>query len=104
MFVPGSVRLHSRLIKSLGLACVFVCAAFAQPQYFISTIAGGSVPLTPAPALTTAITQPQRVTVDGTGNAYFTASNALFKISTTGTLTLVAGTGRVGYSGDGGPP
>lgn len=81
---------------------VFLRVAAAQPQYLASTIAGGSVPLTPAPALSTGITQPQRVAVDVNGNVYFTASNAVFKSSSGGTLTLVAGTGRTGYSGDGG--
>ena len=95
--------MYSRLSKSLGLALVFAAFAAAQPQYLVSTIAGGSVPPTPAAALSTAVTQPQRVTVDATGNAYFTASNAVFKMSTSGTLTLLAGTGRMGYAGDGGP-
>jgi sugar lactone lactonase YvrE len=101
--VPWECVLYSRLHKSLGLAFVFGAFLAAQPQYLVSTVAGGSVPPTPAPALSTGITQPQRVTVDGNGNVYFTASNAVFKMSSGGTLTLVAGTGRTGYSGDGGP-
>jgi sugar lactone lactonase YvrE len=100
--VAWEFLLYSRLNKSLGLALVFTGLAAAQPQYLISTIAGGSVPPTPAAALATSITQPQRVTVDGNGNVYFTASNAVFKSSSSGTLTLIAGTGRVGYAGDGG--
>jgi sugar lactone lactonase YvrE len=99
----GSFFLYSRLNKSLGLALAFGAFAAAQPQYVVSTIAGGSVTPTPVAALSASITQPQRVATDSTGNVYFTASNAVFKISTSGTLTLVAGTGRVGYAGDGGP-
>jgi trimeric autotransporter adhesin len=99
--------LYSRLNKSLGLAFVlgaaFTRIAAGQPQYVISTTAGGSVPVTPSPSLGTEITQPQRVAIDGSGNVYFTASNAVFKSSASGTLTLVAGTGRMGYAGDGGP-
>jgi sugar lactone lactonase YvrE len=99
--------LYSRLNKSLGLAFVlgaaFTRIAAGQPQYVISTTAGGSVPVTPAPALGTEITQPQRVAIDGSGNVYFTASNAVFKSTASGTLTLIAGTGRMGYAGDGGP-
>ena len=95
--------LYSRLSNSLGLAFVFASFAAAQPQYLVSTIAGGSVPSTPVAALSAAITQPQRVTVDGSGNVYFTASNAVFKMSASGTLTLLAGTGRMGYAGEGGP-
>ena len=95
--------MYSRLSKSLGLVFVFASFAAAQPQYLMSTVAGGSVPPTPAPALGTAITQPQRVAIDGSGNVYFTASNAVFKMTASGTLTLLAGTGRTGYAGDGGP-
>jgi len=98
----GSVFLYSRLSKSLGLAFVFMGIAAAQPQFLITTVAGGAIQPTPVPALSAAIVQPQRVTVDGGGNVYFTASNAVFKIAN-GTMTLLAGTGRVGYAGDGGP-
>ncbi len=95
--------LYSRLSKSLGLALVFASFAAAQPQYLMSTVAGGSVPSTPVPALSAAITQPQRVAIDSSGNVYFTASNAVFKMTASGSLTLLAGTGRMGYAGDGGP-
>jgi trimeric autotransporter adhesin len=94
--------LYSRLNKSLGLALVFGAFAAAQPQYLVTTIAGGSVPPTPAPALSTVLTQPQRIAADGNGNLFFTATNAVYKMSSGGTLTLIAGTGRMGYSGDGG--
>lgn len=95
--------LYSRLSKSLGLAFVFACYAAAQPQYLVSTVAGGSVPSTPVAALSASITQPQRITTDKSGNLYFTASNVVFELSSSGTITLLAGTGRMGYAGDGGP-
>jgi len=98
--------LFLRVSKSLGLtlvsSAVFIGSVAAQPQYIVSTVAGGALPPTPSVALNTAITQPQRVTTDSGGNVYFTASNAVYKLSGT-TLTLLAGTGRPGYSGDGGP-
>jgi sugar lactone lactonase YvrE len=102
----GRVFLYSRLGRSLGLAfvfgVVFTGLAAAQPQFLVTTVAGGSIQQTPVPALSASIVQPQRVTVDANGNVYFTASNAVFKIAN-GTLILLAGTGRVGYAGDGGP-
>jgi uncharacterized protein (TIGR03437 family) len=41
--------------------------------------------------------------VDSHGNVYFTSANAVFEITSGGTLTLVAGNSRTGFSGDGGP-
>jgi trimeric autotransporter adhesin len=75
--------------------------ALAQ-QYTISTVAGGAPPATPVAATGISIGQPARVATDTAGNVYFSASNAVFKVSSGGTLTLVAGTSRAGYSGDGG--
>ncbi|MGD1095611.1 MAG: hypothetical protein ABSB35_26900 [Bryobacteraceae bacterium] len=76
--------------------------ALAQ-QYTISTFAGGSPPPTPVAALNTSIGPPQRVAMDSSGNLYFGSLNCVFKISPSGQMTLVAGTSRPGYSGDGGP-
>jgi uncharacterized protein (TIGR03437 family) len=75
---------------------------FAQ-QYTITTVAGGAPPATPATAASTPIGMPHRVAVDSAGNVVFSASNSVFRLSSNGTLTLVAGNGRAGYGGDGGP-
>lgn len=85
------------LFLCLGCACV----ALGQ-QYSITTVAGGAPPPTPVAATSTTIGQPERVTVDASGNLYFSAGNSVFKLSG-GTLTLVAGNSRAGFSGDGGP-
>jgi uncharacterized protein (TIGR03437 family) len=45
--------------------------------------------------------QPGRVAVNA-GNLYFSSSNCVFKIDATGTVTLIAGNSRAGFSGDGG--
>ena len=79
------------------MAC---CAAFAQP-YSISTVAGGAPPNTPVAATGITIGQPRRVTTDSSGSVYFSSDNAVFKIAG-GTLALVAGNSRPGFSGDGG--
>ncbi len=76
--------------------------AFAQ-QYTISTLAGGAPPATPVSASSAAIGLPGRVTADSAGNVYFSASNSVFRLASNGTLTLVAGNSRAGFSGDGGP-
>ena len=75
--------------------------ALAQ-QYSISTVAGGAPPATPAAAASISMGQPGRVALDAAGNLYFSASNCVFKIDSTGTVTLIAGTSRAGFSGDGG--
>uniref|UniRef100_Q01U05 NHL repeat containing protein n=1 Tax=Solibacter usitatus (strain Ellin6076) TaxID=234267 RepID=Q01U05_SOLUE len=76
-------------------------SAFAQ-QYTISTVAGGAPPPTPVAALSTSIGQPRKIALSG-GNMYFSSGNSVFKIDGSGTLTLVAGNSRAGFSGDGGP-
>jgi uncharacterized protein (TIGR03437 family) len=75
--------------------------ALAQ-QYSISTVAGGAPPATPAAAASVSMGQPGRVAIDASGNLYFSSSNCVFKINGGGTVTLVAGTSRAGFSGDGG--
>jgi uncharacterized protein (TIGR03437 family) len=75
--------------------------ALAQ-QYSISTVAGGAPPATPAVASTVSMGQPGRVALDASGNLYFSASNCVFKINSAGTVTLIAGNSRAGFSGDGG--
>ena len=75
--------------------------AFAQ-QYTISTFAGGAPPTTPASALNTSIGQPRKLVAAG-GNIYFSSGNSVFKIDGAGSLSLVAGNSRAGFSGDGGP-
>ena len=42
------------------------------------------------------------VQVDGASNVYFTSSNAVYKVSSAGTMTTIAG-GPSGFGGDGGP-
>ena len=41
--------------------------------------------------------------MDSAGNLYFTSGNCVFKITSAGSLVLVAGTSRPGFSGDNGP-
>jgi uncharacterized protein (TIGR03437 family) len=75
--------------------------ALAQ-QYSISTVAGGAPPATPAAAASVSIGQPARVALDASGNLYFSSSNCVFKINGSGTVTLIAGNSRAGFSGDDG--
>jgi uncharacterized protein (TIGR03437 family) len=84
-------------------------AAFPQlhaQNYIISTFAGGGAPLqAPAPALTVSLDGVTGIARDATGNVYLANPllNCVFKLDQNGILTRIAGTGRLGYSGDGGP-
>jgi sugar lactone lactonase YvrE len=75
-----------------------------SPAQVVSTIAGGYIGdggLAPAASLNF----PQGATSDSGGNLYIadTDNNRVRKVSPSGTITTIAGTGLNGYSGDGGP-
>jgi uncharacterized protein (TIGR03437 family) len=53
-------------------------------------------------ALAAAFSYPSRIARDASGSLCFTANGRVFKISN-GVLSTIAGTGMVGFSGDGGP-
>jgi hypothetical protein len=93
-------------ISSLLFAAVLaLCSAQSSlAQYAISSIAGGGP--NNLPAVKASIGFPQAVAFDSAGNAYIANAylpSQIFKVSTTGTLTLIAGNGSIGYAGDGGP-
>jgi len=88
-------------------ACLIMLSVFCtQPsfaQFNISTVAGGGP--NNLPALQSGIGYAASVARDAAGNTYIadSYSSQVFEISTAGTLTIVAGNGTFGYSGDGGP-
>jgi uncharacterized protein (TIGR03437 family) len=115
---PGSNR-HAGCVGILLLAVSVVLPAAAWPDspigdanvsdrpatplYRISTFAGGVPPATPAPAARLPIGAALGIAADREGSAYFTNSKGVvFKLSQTGTVTVIAGNARIGYSGDGG--
>ncbi len=75
----------------------------------ITTFAGGGarqVTSTPIPATQAALGSPLGITIDGAGNVYFSdaTTNVIYVVSAaTGNLSVVAGNGSFGFSGDGGP-
>jgi sugar lactone lactonase YvrE len=75
-------------------------------QYTISTVAGGGP--NGLAALSSSIGYPGSIAFDSSGNAYIAdaSSSLILKVKpggSTGTVTIVAGNGSTGYSGDGGP-
>jgi sugar lactone lactonase YvrE len=88
----------------LILTMLALALAAAAQQNVISTLIGGGP--NNVPALDADINGPEFVAFDSAGNYYFSASftsNRVFKVNTSGTLTVIAGNGLPGYSGDGGP-
>lgn len=83
------------------VACAQLGTLWAQ-SYVISTVAGGNPAPVAASATSVAVGLLGRVAVDPSGNVYFTALNSVFRLSG-GVMTRVAGNGKPGYSGDGGP-
>ena len=57
------------------------------------------------PAVEARLESPSGIAVDGAGNLYIAdpSTHRIRKVDTSGTITTVAGTGSLGYSGDGGP-
>jgi sugar lactone lactonase YvrE len=93
---------------SRSLLLIFALLALtltaAAQQNVISTLIGGGP--NNVPALDADINGPQFVAFDNAGNYYFSApytSQRVFKVNASGTLTVVAGNGLPGYSGDNGP-
>ncbi len=77
-------------------------AAPSQPDY-INTIVGGGP--NNMPAVDANVYGPYYIAFDAQGNYYFASYNQqrVFKVDTTGKLTVLAGNGFAAYSGDGGP-
>jgi len=98
-----------RLVSHFALLPIFLCSfalsclpAVAQ-QDVISTLIGGGP--NDIPALQSDLNTPVQVALDNAGNYYIAtcsaAQNRVFKVDTSGILTVVAGAGPAGFSGDG---
>ena len=89
------------MISNALLLAALLVSLPALSQDIITTAIGGGP--NGIPALDANLYQPYGVAVDSTGN-FFIASynqNRVFKVSTSGTITVVAGNGAAGFSGDG---
>ena len=84
----------------LLLAALLVSIPTLAQDVITTAIGGGP---NGVPALDANLYNPYGVAVDGSGNYYIASYNQqrVFKVSTSGTLTVVAGSGAQGYSGDG---
>src|ERR1039458_1128087 len=93
-----------RLFTTAILNSVISCCAFGQ-TYTIDTFAGGGLPPSSILGTSASLRSPNSTAVDGAGNLFFAdGRNIVLRLdATTGVLTLVAGNGTSGYSGDNGP-
>ena len=98
LILGSSPPARAARVGSLLLGCGLLACA---QQYTITTIAGGVPPAAPSPA-NVSIANPARVTTDSAGNFYFSSLSSVFKLDSSGVLTVVAGNSRAGFSGDGG--
>ena len=81
---------------------VFACAIASGQTYSISTFAGGALPVNIAGS--SATLAPGSIAADRQGDLFFVNQNVVLRMdAVTGTLTLAAGNGTTGFSGDGGP-
>jgi hypothetical protein len=71
----------------------------------ISTFAGGGTGAVGGSATSARLMSPLGVAIDGFGNYYVAdqKANQVYKVTPAGAISVFAGTGTAGYSGDGGP-
>ena len=88
----------------LALYAVSVTSVFGQ-SYGVSTYAGANSLKDNASATEKFLRRPQGVVADANGNIYLAdgADNRIRRVTPGGIITTIAGTGRGGYFGDGGP-
>ena len=85
-----------------AIACSVGCLDICAQNYTITTFAGGALPTNVAGTTVGDIT-PRSVVVDNSGNVFFSSWNSVFRLdATSNILTLVAGNGTPGFSGDSG--
>ncbi len=92
-----------RLLSAAMLALTISSCVPGQ-TYTIQTFAGGGLPVN-IPATSAVLQQPVSIAVDAAGNLFFAVANhaVLRSDAITGVLTVVAGNGAAGFSGDNGP-
>ncbi len=96
-------------MRGSSLICPPLCTVLilvslpTQAVQIIGTVAGGGPNNIPAPSANVAT--PYSVVADASGNFFISASatNQVFRVNTSGLLTLVAGNGAATFAGDGGP-
>ena len=105
------LRIDTQLLLRLPVATLFILSGLlflpsltpSGLAQVITTVAGNGSEN--APAISAQLSEPFGLALDGSGNLYIAdrANHRIRKVSPSGLITTVAGTGDVGNSGDGGP-
>ena len=92
---------------AMPAACILFFASLLSAQGVITTVAGTTWRFTGdgGPATNAPLGELRGIAVDAAGNLFAAdaSNNVVVKISPAGILTVVAGNGTAGFSGDGGP-
>ena len=93
------------ILRGLLLAVPLLLLADTPTTYTIQTVAGTDFVGDGGVATTAILSQPEGIAVDAAGNIYVADAddNRVRRISTSGVIQTIAGTGHAGFSGDGGP-
>ncbi len=93
-----------RIVFCLPLFSIFIPDGYAQSG-IISTYIGHPLPVDGALATTQAVVSPGAIASDGTGGFYVVSlpKHQVYRVNSAGVISLVAGYGSLGFSGDGGP-
>jgi uncharacterized protein (TIGR03437 family) len=96
----------SRFVLFSLLSAAAAFAANTTPTgYIIQTVAGTDDSGNGGTAVSTALSQPEGIAIDGSGNVYVSdaAVHQVRKIAPDGSIQTIVGTGVGGFAGDGGP-
>jgi len=93
-----------KMFLRFGLLVVMLSPVLNGVAQTITTYAGPPLPVLGALAPTQYFDRTEGITPDGAGGFYFSSSpeNRVYRVAADGVLSLIAGTGTSGFSGDGG--
>src|SRR5437667_131599 len=94
-----------KMFLPFGLLVVMLSPVLNGVAQTITTYAGPPLPVLGALAPTQYFDRTEGITPYGAGGLYFSSSpeNRVYRVAADGALSLIAGTGTSGFSGDGGP-